>query len=35
MVVQRFTLTLMFNRRAVLAVDVQEDTAVKDVVKSK
>ena len=34
-VIQRFTLTLMFNRGDVLAVDVQEDAAVKDVAKSK
>ena len=34
-VVQRFTLALMFNRRVVLAIDVQDDTAVEDVVKSQ
>ena len=34
-VVQRFTLALMFNRRVVLAADVQDDTAVKDVVNSQ
>ena len=35
MMVQRFTLSLMFDGRTVLAVDVQDDPAVKDVVKSQ
>ena len=32
---KRFTLSLMFNRGVVLAIDVHDDAAVKDVVKSQ
>ena len=35
MMVKRFTLSLMFNRGVVLAVDVHDDAAVKDVVNSQ
>ena len=33
--IQWFCLTMMFNCRAVFAIDVQDDFAVKDVVKSQ
>ena len=35
MMIQRFTLSLMFSRGVVLAVDVHDDAAVKDVVRSQ
>ena len=35
MMIKRLCLTMMFNRRTVLAVDVQDDLAVKDVVESQ
>ena len=35
MMMQRFCLTMMFDCRAALAIDVQDDFAVKDVVKSQ
>ena len=35
MMIERFCLTMMFDGGTVLAIDVQDDPAVKDVVKSQ